>query len=62
MLFLPRLYWACAFLPFIVGMALILLMKRKIGGYTGDCCGATALLCELSFYLSAAVVYHISIS
>lgn len=26
-------------------------MNRKIHGYTGDCCGATFLICELSFYL-----------
>lgn len=62
MLLLPRVYWVCALLPFIVSMILILIMKRKIGGYTGDCCGATALLCELAFYFSAAVVYHLSIS
>ena len=24
---------------------------------TGDCCGATFLLCELSFYLGIAVIY-----
>ena len=32
-------------------------MKKKIQGYTGDCCGATFLLCELSFYLGIAVIY-----
>ena len=31
--------------------------KKKIQGYTGDCCGATFLLCELSFYLGIAVIY-----
>ncbi len=31
--------------------------KRKIGGYTGDCCGATFLLTELAFYLGALTIY-----
>ncbi len=37
--------------------ALIPLMKKKIQGYTGDCCGATFLLCELSFYLGIVVIH-----
>ncbi|MDE6655325.1 MAG: adenosylcobinamide-GDP ribazoletransferase, partial [Muribaculaceae bacterium] len=37
---------------------LILLMKRRIGGYTGDCCGACFLLCELSFYLSISALWN----
>ncbi len=32
-------------------------MKKKIQGYTGDCCGATFLLCELSFYLGIVVIH-----
>jgi adenosylcobinamide-GDP ribazoletransferase len=32
------------------------LAKKKIQGYTGDVCGATALLCELSFYLGVLVL------
>lgn len=39
-----------------VSMLLIFYMKHKIGGYTGDCCGATFLLSELSFYLIAAII------
>ena len=35
----------------IVAAALFLLMRRRIGGYTGDCCGATFILTELVFYL-----------
>lgn len=31
--------------------------KRKIGGYTGDCCGATFLLTELAFYIGALTIY-----
>lgn len=42
--------------PVIVVALLIRLMRRRIGGYTGDCCGATFLLCELSFLLACAAV------
>ena len=44
-------------MPLIYGMIascitsalLFILMKKKIGGYTGDCCGAVCLISELSF-------------
>ena len=32
-------------------------MKKKIGGYTGDCCGASVLLIEQAFYFGAAIIY-----
>ena len=41
-----------ALVPVTLFLLLIALMKRRIGGYTGDCCGALFLLCELSFYLT----------
>lgn len=31
-------------------------MQRRIGGYTGDCCGATVLLTELTLYLTLLLV------
>jgi adenosylcobinamide-GDP ribazoletransferase len=37
-----------------------LLMKRKIGGYTGDCCGAVCLLSEMVFHLALLTVVGIS--
>lgn len=40
----------------ILCLLLILLMRRRIGGYTGDCCGATFLLTEAGFYLAMLVV------
>lgn len=52
----PRLWWA-ALAPVAVLLLLTALMKRRIGGYTGDCCGATFLLCELSFYAALAAIY-----
>ena len=43
--------------PVVVLLLLQLLMRRKIQGYTGDCCGATFLICELAFYLSLLVIF-----
>lgn len=40
------------FIPCIVMYFLYYMMHRKIRGYTGDCCGALALLIELAFYLT----------
>ena len=55
-LLLPAgLGWACLCPP-VVFLLLCGWMKRRIGGYTGDCCGAAFLLCELSFYISVMVL------
>ena len=35
--------------------------NRKIGGYTGDCCGASLLLAEQFFYIGATIVYTYSL-
>lgn len=36
--------------PLITEWLLMRMMKHRLGGYTGDCCGATFLLCELTIY------------
>lgn len=48
------LTWVLVLLPvpFVVEFLLMLWMRRRLGGYTGDCCGALFLLSELSLYLS----------
>lgn len=46
-----------ALLPVVVFALLCCLMKKRLQGYTGDCCGATFLLCELSFYLGCLAIY-----
>lgn len=51
--------WLTVLLPIVTVSFVFLLAKKRIGGYTGDICGATALLCELSFYLSFYVVLHL---
>ncbi|MEG1562734.1 MAG: adenosylcobinamide-GDP ribazoletransferase [Bacteroides sp.] len=48
--------WAAG-LPIVTFAGLCLLMKRKLQGYTGDCCGALFLLCELSFYVGVVFTY-----
>ncbi len=34
-------------------------IKRKIGGYTGDCCGASVLIIEQLFYLGFIILFVI---
>ena len=53
---LPLSLWGALVAPCLVLAFLIHLMKRRIQGYTGDCCGATFLLCELTFYLTAMIL------
>lgn len=55
---LPVSFLWLLLVPLCVMLLLALLMRRKIQGYTGDCCGATFLLCELLFYLSAVLMVH----
>lgn len=44
--------------PVMLFLLLILFLKKKLQGYTGDCCGATFLMCELSFYLGVIIISH----
>ena len=44
-------------IPLVVMLLLALLMRSKIQGYTGDCCGATFLICELAFYFSVLIAF-----
>ena len=55
---LPFGMWPVALFPVVVFVALCRLMKRRLNGYTGDCCGAMFLLCELAFYLGSLWMYH----
>jgi adenosylcobinamide-GDP ribazoletransferase len=41
--------------PAVVMLSGLLFLRHKLHGYTGDCCGALFLLCELSFYLAYIV-------
>ena len=44
--------------PMVVFILLIHYMRYRIQGYTGDCCGATFLITELSFLLASAGVLN----
>lgn len=57
LLFLPAPLLPAIAGPVIVAAVAIRAMRRAIGGYTGDCCGATALMAELSFTLIAAALF-----
>lgn len=54
---MPVCFLPLLLVPVAVMLLLALLMKRKIQGYTGDCCGATFLLCELSLYLAVLIAF-----
>lgn len=53
----PASFWPALAAPLISFILLMRLMKRRIQGYTGDCCGALFLLCELSYYLTCLMLY-----
>lgn len=55
-LLLPAGLGCACLIPPVVFLLLCGWMKRRIGGYTGDCCGAAFLLCELSFYIGVIVL------
>lgn len=42
--------------PPLTQLSLVALMRRKLQGYTGDCCGALFLLCEAGFYVATAAI------
>jgi len=53
-LFVDRRLWFSALVPLCLVILLFFYVRKRIGGYTGDICGATALLCELGFYLAVS--------
>ena len=59
LLFLPPYFLPALAVPVVVFLLLTQLMRRRIEGYTGDCCGAMFLLCELSFYLTCAILDYV---
>ena len=55
---LPNAVYGLAILtPLVTVWTLTTWLKRRIQGYTGDCCGALFLLCELSFYVGISIIY-----
>lgn len=56
LLLLRPVFWLAGLGPFVVFAGLSMWMRKRIGGYTGDCCGAMFLLAELSFYVMLLVL------
>lgn len=55
---LPSAMYLLAVIPVLFAWYLLTsFMKKKIQGYTGDCCGATFLLCEIVFYTGIVLIY-----
>ena len=48
-----------ALFPITMFALLTFVIKRRLQGYTGDCCGAMFLLTELSFYLGILTITYI---
>lgn len=46
--------------PVLVAVCLIRYMRKKIEGYTGDCCGATYLICETAMLLGIVIIFGLS--
>jgi adenosylcobinamide-GDP ribazoletransferase len=53
LLLLPPRFWWTLFAVAAARGAMARLCTRRIGGYTGDCLGATQQVCEAAFYLCA---------
>lgn len=49
------------FLPILVGGGLIAYLRKRIGGYTGDTCGALCLLSELATLMGFAILYRLGL-
>jgi len=57
-LFPDATYYIAVISPVVVWFLFTSYIKKKIDGYTGDCCGVIFLICELSFYLTILAIYH----
>lgn len=55
---LPAAYGGMLLFPCVLFVGLCWYLKLRLGGYTGDCCGALFLLCELSCWMGAVVIFY----
>ena len=56
--FLKDANFCFAMIPAVLtAIGLRFFLKIKIGGYTGDCCGASVLIIEQVFYLSVLIIW-----
>ena len=59
LILLPPSYWPVCIFPILVFFFICRMMKRRLNGYTGDCCGALFLLSEMSFWLGSVMSIYI---
>lgn len=52
-----KIFWLACLPAILCAGILRFYLKRKIGGYTGDCCGAMVLITEQVFYLGCLIIY-----
>lgn len=45
--------------PVVFTMIPVAMMKRRIGGYTGDCCGAAFLIAQISMIITALALFKV---
>ncbi|MBC6491001.1 adenosylcobinamide-GDP ribazoletransferase [Flavihumibacter stibioxidans] len=58
LVFLSPWFWLVLVPMFVARTMLAQYFKRWIGGYTGDCLGATQQVTEIIFYLSALIIWR----
>ncbi|PXZ44807.1 adenosylcobinamide-GDP ribazoletransferase [Sanguibacteroides justesenii] len=58
-LFLDAYLWCAVFPALMMACGLRFFLKLKIGGYTGDCCGASVLLIEQVFYITIVALLFV---
>lgn len=58
LLMLPVPYYYILLIPILVFLCVQTWFRHRLGGYTGDCCGAAFLLSEISFWFGAAIMSY----
>ncbi len=57
---LPKVAAFAIIAPVVIFWLITTFIRKRIEGYTGDCCGATFLLCELSYLMvSTAIINYL---
>jgi adenosylcobinamide-GDP ribazoletransferase len=57
LLFLPHFVWLALIPVAVARIWLARYFNKWIGGYTGDCLGATQQVCEITFYAAVVAIY-----
>jgi adenosylcobinamide-GDP ribazoletransferase len=57
LVFLPHFVWLALMPVAVARIWLARYFNKWIGGYTGDCLGATQQVCEITFYAAVVAIY-----